>query len=129
VQGARGAYEMILMAFERGDVEELRRFLAEDVLESFEQVIRDREAQGLRIDAEFVGIREIALVNATFDRSTNEGEVTVRFTGELTSVVKNADGEVIEGDAGEIKRQRDVWTFGRTMGTDDPNWFLVATDG
>ncbi len=129
LQGARGAYEMILMAFERGDVEELDRFLAPDVLEMFENVIREREAQGLKIDAEFVGIREIALQNATFDRSTNEAEVTVRFTGELTSVVKNADGEVIEGDSSEIKRQRDVWTFARTMGMDDPNWLLVATDG
>jgi predicted lipid-binding transport protein (Tim44 family) len=129
LQGARSAYEMILMAFERGDVEELNRFLAPDVLETFEDVIREREAQGLKIDAEFVGIREIALQNATFDRSTNEAEVTVRFTGELTSVVKNADGEVIEGDPSEIKRQRDVWTFARTMGSDDPNWLLVATDG
>lgn len=129
LQGARGAYEMILMAFERGDVEELRNFLADDVLESFESVIREREAQGLRIDAEFVGIRELALQNATFDRGSNEAEVTVRFVGELTSVVRNADGEIVEGDPGEIKRQRDVWTFARTMGTDDPNWLLVATDG
>ena len=35
--------------------------------------------------------------------------------------------EVVEGDPNEIKRQRDVWTFARTMGTDDPNWQLVAT--
>ena len=58
---------------------------------------------------------------------SGEGEVTVRFIGELTSAVKNADGEIIEGDPNEIKRQRDVWTFARTMGADDPNWQLVAT--
>jgi hypothetical protein len=40
----------------------------------------------------------------------------VRFVGELTSVVRNSDDEIIEGDASEIKRQRDVWTFARTMG-------------
>jgi predicted lipid-binding transport protein (Tim44 family) len=129
LQGARGAYEMILMAFERGDVDTLRDFLADDVLETFEGVIAERESEGLRIDAEFVGIRELSLQNATFDRGTNEAEVTVRFVGELTSVVRNSDGEIVEGDPGEIKRQRDVWTFARTMGTDDPNWFLVATDG
>ncbi|MCU4652292.1 Tim44/TimA family putative adaptor protein [Roseibacterium sp. SDUM158016] len=129
LQGARGAYEMILMAFERGDVDTLRTFLADDVMETFEGVIRDREAQGLSIDAEFVGIRELALQNATFDRATNEAEVTVRFVAELTSVVRNAEGQIVEGDASEIKRQRDVWTFARTMGSDDPNWVLVATDG
>lgn len=129
LQGARQAYEMILMAFERGDVEGLRPFLAADVLETFETVINQREEQGLSIDAEFIGVREISLQEATFNRDASEGEVTVRFVGELTSVVRNSDGEIIEGNATEIKRQRDVWTFARKMGADDPNWALVATDG
>ena len=129
LQGARGAYEMILMAFERGDVEELRPFLAPDVLETFESVINERHAQGLSIEAEFVGVRELDLQSATFDRDASEAEITVRFVGELTSVVRNSDNEIIEGDASEIKRQRDIWTFARTMGSDDPNWALVATDG
>ena len=127
--GARGAYEMILMAFERGDVEGLRAFLAPDVMETFEEVIRQREEQGLSIDASFVGLRELALQDATFDRGNNEAEVTVRFVGELTSVVRNASGEVVEGDPSAIKRQRDVWTFARRMGSNDPNWVLVATGG
>lgn len=129
LQGARGAYEMILMAFENGDTEQLRPFLAEDVMETFETVIDQRKEQGLTIEASFIGIREIALQNASFDRETGEGEVTVRFVGELTSVVKNSEGTIIEGDPNEIKRQRDVWTFARRMGSDDPNWLLVATDG
>lgn len=129
LQGARGAYEMILMAFENGDVEELRPFLAADVLETFEAVIRQREEQGLTIQAAFVGVRELSLESARFDRASGVGEITVRFVGELTSVVKNAAGEVIEGDPNEIKRQRDVWTFARNMGAKDPNWELVATDG
>jgi predicted lipid-binding transport protein (Tim44 family) len=127
--GARQAYEMILMAFERGDVDGLRPFLALDVLETFEHVIDQRNEQGLMIEAEFVGVREVTLQNATFDRASKLGEITVRFVGELTSVVRNAEGEIIEGDSSSIKRQRDVWTFARTMGSDDPNWALVATDG
>jgi predicted lipid-binding transport protein (Tim44 family) len=129
LQGARAAYEMILMAFENGDVDGLRPFLAADVMDTFESVIREREAQGLTIQASFIGIRELALDGARFDRATGIGEVTVRFVGELTSVVRNADGQVVEGDANEIKRQRDVWTFARKMGASDPNWELVATDG
>lgn len=127
LEGARGAYEMILMAFEKGDLAPVRNFLSDDVAESFQSVIDMREEQGLRVEASFVGVREIALKEATFDRKTNEGEVTIRFVGELTSVVKNEAGEVVEGNANEIKRQRDVWTFGRVMGSDNPNWQLVAT--
>jgi predicted lipid-binding transport protein (Tim44 family) len=127
LQGARSAYEMILMAFEQGDMEQVKPFVAEDVFEAFMDVIRAREEQGLTVDANFVGLRDVQLVDASFDRDTQTGEVTVRFVGELTSVVRNAAGEVVEGDPQEIKRQRDVWSFARRMGTGDPNWQLVAT--
>lgn len=127
LEGSRAAYEMILMAFESGDLSSVSDFLSEEVAESFQSVIDLRAEQNLTVEANFVGVREIALKSAEFDRDTSEGEVTVRFVGELTSVVKNADGEVVEGDASTIKRQKDVWTFARKMGSDNPNWQLVAT--
>ncbi len=127
LEGSRGAYEMILMAFEKGDLSEVRGFLSDEIADTFQSVIDSREEQGLTVEANFVGVREISLKEADFDRTTSEGEVTVRFVGELTSVVKNADGDIVEGNPNEIKRQRDVWTFARTMGADDPNWQLVAT--
>lgn len=126
--GARGAYEMILMGFERGDMAEIKPFLAEDVYETFDEVVKAREAQGLTIEAEFVGVRELSLHNATFDKATDRAEITMKFIGELTQVVRDANGEIVEGSATQVKRQKDVWTFARTMGSDDPNWLLVATD-
>lgn len=125
--GARGAYEMILMAFERGEMEEIRSFLAEDVFESFDEVVRARDEQGLTIEAEFVGVREMNIHRASFDADERLAEITVRFVGELTSVVRDKDGQIVEGKPSEIKRQKDIWTFARTLGSDDPNWLLVAT--
>ena len=125
--GARGAYEMILMGFEGGDIDSIAPFLGEDVHQTFVDVIGAREDQGLTIEANFVGVRETTLTDATFDPDTSVGEITVRFVGELTSVVRDAAGEIIEGDANKVKRQKDSWTFARQMGTDDPNWKLVAT--
>ncbi|SDI79781.1 Tim44/TimA family putative adaptor protein [Lutimaribacter saemankumensis] len=127
LQGARGAYEMILMGFERGDLAEIKPFLSNDIYEAFAEVVEAREKQGLTVEADFVGLRELALDSATFDDTTKEAEVTVRFVGELTSVVRDNAGEIIEGKPNEIKRQRDVWTFARVMGSNDPNWQLVAT--
>lgn len=125
--GARGAYEWILMAFEKGDLTEVRSFLAPEVHDALDGVINDRKAQGLTVDAEFVGVRDLTLVGAAFDRDSSEGEVTVRFTGELTYAVRNASGEIVDGNPNEIRRQRDTWTFARKMGANDPNWVLVAT--
>jgi predicted lipid-binding transport protein (Tim44 family) len=126
LQGARGAYEMILMAFERGQLEDVAPFLDEDVYEAFAQVIDARQEQGLIVEAEFLGLRETKLVEATL-AGDNRAAITVRFVGELTSVVRDANGEIVEGDAKTAKRQKDIWTFERVMGSDDPNWRLVAT--
>ncbi|WP_375174047.1 Tim44/TimA family putative adaptor protein [Pseudooceanicola sp.] len=127
LSGARGAYEMILMGFERGDLAEIKPFLSDDVYESFAFVVNDRTEKGLTVESEFVGVKELQLVDATFDDATSEGELTVRFVGQLSFAVRDRAGEVIEGDPKAIKTQRDVWTFAREMGSNDPNWQLVAT--
>jgi predicted lipid-binding transport protein (Tim44 family) len=125
--GARAAYEMILMAFERGDLAPVKPFLAPDVYNAFAQVVEDRHAKGYKVEATFVGLSELVLRDATFDPGTREAEVSVRFVGEITSVVRDSAGQVVEGSSTAIRRQRDVWTFARTMGSSDPNWILVAT--
>ena len=127
LSGARGAYEMILMAFEKGDLEPVMPYMSEDVYEAFATVVDDRADKGLTVEATFVGISDLGLKEATFDQTSKEAEMTVRFTGELTYQVRDNAGDVVEGNANEIKRQKDVWTFSRVMGSDDPNWRLVAT--
>ncbi|PIE07779.1 MAG: preprotein translocase subunit Tim44 [Rhodobacterales bacterium] len=125
--GARGAYEMILTAFENGDLAGIRPFLSNDVYEGFAAVIETRERKGLTVESQFAGLRELRIADATFDPATREGEITMRFVGELTSVVRDKAGEIVEGNPKQVKRQKDVWTFARVMGSDNPNWQLVAT--
>ena len=127
LQGARGAYEMILMGFEAGDMDGIKPYISDEIFESFNEVVQMREEQGLTIEAKFIGIRELSLSDAEFDEVTKEAEVSVRFVGEMSSVVKDAEGTVVEGDETAVKRQRDVWTFARVMNSGDPNWQLVAT--
>lgn len=127
LSGAKGAYEMILMAFEKGDLSEVVPFMSEDVYEAFQSVIDEREKQGLTVEATFVGLSELKLDDAAFDTASQEAEVTCRFKSELAYLVRDKGGDIVEGDPNAIKRQKDVWTFARMMGTDDPNWRLVAT--
>ena len=127
LQGARGAYEMILMAFEKGEMERIRPFLSTEVFDTFSAAVAQREGDGMTVEANFVGLRELVLSEATFDEETREADIAVRFLGELTSVVRNKSGDVIEGSPTAIKKQRDTWTFSRRMGADDPNWHLSAT--
>jgi predicted lipid-binding transport protein (Tim44 family) len=127
LQGARGAYEMILMAFEKGELDRIRPFLSDDVEASFAEAIAERERNGLTVEASFLGIKELTLHEATFTPESRFGEIAVRFVADQTYVVRNKAGEIVEGSPREVKKTRDIWTFARQMGSDDPNWQLVAT--
>lgn len=127
LRGARGAYEMILSAFDRGALDTILPFLSRDVYESFVQVVEEREAKGHKVQSTFIGIRELTLIKATFNHETQDAEVTIRFVAEQNSCVRDAEDRIVEGNPTEVKRQKDVWTFARRMGADNPNWQLVAT--
>jgi predicted lipid-binding transport protein (Tim44 family) len=127
VDGGRGAYEMILMAYEEGDRETLQNLLAPDVFQAFQAGIEAREEAGLRVDARFIGVKEARVEEVAFDPDANIADVTVRFVGELITAVRDAENRVVEGDPNEVRRQTDIWTFSREMGSVDPNWLLTGT--
>jgi predicted lipid-binding transport protein (Tim44 family) len=125
--GARAAYEMIVMAYENGDIETLREYLAPEVFDPFRDAIEARKAKGYTVEASFAGIREVKLLDAHLDPATNEADITMRFVGELSSVVKDPEGRIVEGAPNELKQQRDIWTFSHDMGSDNPTWLLSGT--
>ncbi|MCV2892605.1 Tim44/TimA family putative adaptor protein [Lentibacter sp. XHP0401] len=127
LSGARGAYEFILMGFERGELAEIKPYLADEVYDVFAQVVEAREKKGLKVEADFIGVREMTIHSAEFHEASGTAEISVKFVGELTSVVRDNAGEIVEGKEGKVKTQKDIWTFEREMGVNDPNWILVAT--
>ena len=127
VQGARGAYEMLLTAYEAGDTATLKPFLAPDVFTAFSEAIAQRKSRGLEVDMRFVGIDRAEIVEAKVQDDSGLAEISVRYVADVISATKNADGEVIEGDETSVRRIGDVWTYSRMLGNPDPNWTLTET--
>jgi len=127
VEGSRAAYEMILMAYETGDKDTLRPLLAPDVMDSFESAIDERKEKGLSVDARFIGLRSSKIMDARLDEASDTIQIDVRFDAEMIVAVRDANGEIVEGDPEMVRRMNDLWTFERTLGTDDPSWILVET--
>lgn len=126
LEGARSAYRMILEAYWRGDESALRRLTDDDVFHSFAQAIADRNAAGQTLDNRLATIE-----NAVIEQASLNGRfasVTVRFDADIAAVTRNADGDVIAGSLSDAVPTHDVWTFGREVRSDDPNWLLVETD-
>tara|TARA_B100001094_G_C18102345_1_gene756468 strand:+ start:334 stop:987 length:654 start_codon:yes stop_codon:yes gene_type:complete len=128
VEGAKFAYEEILMAFELGDVKKLESMASEDVAKMFVNVIDDRANQGVSVEAVFGGVRDIKIKDVFLNKETFNAEIKVLFQCELTYSVKDSNGNIIDGNPDEIKKQRDLWTFARDLKSDSFNWILVKTE-
>lgn len=125
LDGARGAYEMIVEAFAAGDLKSIRPFLGDSVYDAFKGAVVAREEAGHTSDVKFVGIEHAAIVDAEVDKDTMTA--VTEFTSNQVRVVRDGDGNVIEGDPNRIDLVKDRWTFSRKRSSRDPNWALVAT--
>jgi predicted lipid-binding transport protein (Tim44 family) len=127
IGGAATAYEMILMAFQAGDIESVDNLLGAEVKSNFGEAISDRKQKGLVIESDFIGLRDTAIKSVFFNVEKTSAEISVSFLADIKSVVKNNDGDIIEGENAEIKKQFDIWVFSREVGSDSPNWLLIET--
>ena len=126
LEGAQMAYRMILEAFWKGDQSELSDLVGDDVGASLGQAIADREAAGHKLDNRLVAIERAMIEDARLDGRT--ASITVRFDADIAAVTRNQEGEVVAGSLSDAVETHDIWTFRRTLGSDDPNWLLVETD-
>jgi predicted lipid-binding transport protein (Tim44 family) len=126
IDGAQAAYRMILEAFWKGDREALRPLTTDEVFESFDAAIAEREAAGMTLDNRLVSIERAVIVDAAL--SGREARVVVRFDADIAAVTRDAEGEVVAGSTDDAVETHDLWTFARTLKTGDPNWKLADTD-
>ena len=125
LSGAKGAYEMIVLAFANGDRRALKDLLSTEVYESFETVIRDREKHDQKTETRFVSIDKAELVGA--EARDKAAQLTVRFVSQMISVTRDKAGTIVDGNADKVADITDVWTFARDTTSRDPNWKLVGT--
>jgi predicted lipid-binding transport protein (Tim44 family) len=125
LQGARGAFEMIVTAFAKGDKETLRPLLADEVYDGFAKAIEERDSAGEVMETELLGVKSVSVTDAALeDRIAN---VTVEFVSDQVNVIRDRAGKVVDGDPDRIAKVTDIWTFARDTASRDPNWALVAT--
>lgn len=125
LEGAKGAYEMIVTAFAQGDARTLKQLSDSDTFEAFREAIDARKEAGETQETTFIGFRDAKITEARM--TDRNAEVTVTFEAELISVTKNADGAVIDGDPNFVHTVTDIWTFARDTRSADPNWILIET--
>lgn len=126
LEGARGAYRMVLEAFWKGDRETLRELCDDDVYAGFVAAMDAREAAGETMDNKLIRIEETRIHSAVLDGRM--ARIALLFVADVAAVTRDKDGTVIAGSLDDAIESRDVWTFSRNIASRDPNWLLDETD-
>ena len=126
IEGARGAYRMVLEAFWKGDRETLRELCDDDVYAGFVAALEAREAAGETMDNTLIRIEEVRIHSASLSGKT--ARIALLFVADIAAVTRDKDGNVIAGSLDDAIESRDVWTFSRNTSARDPNWLLDETD-
>ena len=127
LSGAKKAFEMIVEAFNKGDVETLKNLVDAKILKKFTTAIEGYKARGEKIEQTLVGFKEAKILSASLEGT--EAKITVEFETEQAKVVTDAEGKVIEGDAVMISTVIDIWEFQRNLKAKSPNWLLISAKG
>ena len=124
--GAKRAFEMIVEAFAKGDIATLEMLVNKNLLKKFQEIIESRRAEGITAETDFIGFSKAEIVTAKISRN-QVAKIIVEFVSEQVNLLKNKQGDVIEGDDQFIQNITDVWTFERALTSTNPNWLLVST--
>jgi predicted lipid-binding transport protein (Tim44 family) len=104
----------------------LRPLLDEPTFASFEAAIRGRAERKEKAETTLIGFEASDISVASMQGTL--AMVTVRFVSEQINVLRNAEGQIVDGNPNEVQKVIDLWTFRRDTKSSDPNWLLIKTD-
>ena len=99
LNGAEGAFRMIVDAFARGDRVALHSLLGNDTYRSFEQAITAREAAGETQRSEVKSIERAVIEEAALDGTV--ARIAVRFVSDQIAETLSREGKPGEGERAE----------------------------
>ena len=123
LKGAEIAHESILTSFAKGDKTELKKLLAKEIFDNFNQAIDQRNKENIKSELVFIGVKNSKLEK--YEKIKDNLFATVKIICEIISVKKDKTGTIIEGDPDKIKTVTDHLKFTKNSSSKNPNWYLV----
>lgn len=125
INGANKVFELVLTAFNSGNMESVKELISKKILTAFNEVIAQRKAQNMTSEVDFICFDKSEIKDVKILK--NSAKIAVEFITEQVNLLRNAEGKVIEGDENFIQKITDVWTFERSLNAQSNKWLLVST--
>jgi predicted lipid-binding transport protein (Tim44 family) len=124
LEGAKAAFEMVFDAFSRGDTDTLKFLLDARLFQEFKEALAERSHDG-KVETTLISVKAKDIIAAEI--IGNLARLTVKFASEQVTVTRDAENEIVGGDASLIHAIDDEWVFERDITSKNPNWKVIET--
>ena len=125
MRGACRVFEMVLHAFNSGNITGIKNLLGKKIWDALNQTINFRKENNITSEVDFICFNKSEIKDVKLLK--NSAKIAVEFVSEQINILKNSDGEVIEGDENFVQKITDIWTFERALNAKNNQWILVST--
>ena len=112
LDGAKKAFEIIISSFNNGDKKTLKSLVSKDVYSAFEKAIDEKTNNP---ESQFYSLIVEGIADARVENNTIS--ISVNFISE----------QMLNNDEGSIVKNKDTWTFEKSVNSSSPIWILTQT--
>ncbi len=112
LDGAKKAFEIIITSFNNGDKKTLKNLVSKDVFDAFEKAIDTNKNNP---SSQFYSL----IIDSVEDAKVENGtiSISINFISE----------QMLNEDEGKIIKNKDTWTFEKSVISSNPIWILTQT--
>ncbi len=126
IKRASKAFEMILAAFSARDKETIEMLTSPALYAKFEEIIDLRIKDNITSETDLIKIDEISITDAKIEPH-GLAKITLKFVSDQINLLKDNQGQIIEGDENFVQKITDFWTFEKNINSTSPTWLLTST--
>ncbi|MFN7037948.1 MAG: Tim44/TimA family putative adaptor protein [Alphaproteobacteria bacterium] len=120
MNGAIKAYELILDAFNKGDLKFLQYLLSEDIYSLFSEEIARNAQNAVHVEKVILSISLAEILDIKIH--SNNAVIEVKYSSQQMIIKKNIEGEVLNSETVNVQ---DIWKFTKDLTKKDLNWRLI----
>ena len=123
VDGAKKAFEYILVRYSEDDIKSLKPLLATEIFNNFSDQIKQRQNKKHQLGITILKIDDPEIVDINIDKN-KLCFIKVEFKSQQVQTTRDSKNKIIDGNDNLILNIKELWTFSKEIKSKNPNWVL-----
>ena len=123
IDGAKKAFEYILVKYSENDLKSLKNLLAPQILTNFTDQIKLRQKQKQILGITILKIDDPEIIDVSIVKN-KQCFIKLEFKSQQVQTTKDSNNNIIDGNDNLILNISELWTFSKEIKNKNPNWIL-----